>query len=715
MTQVSKKEGEKKNIKDKIYDLRLSAKISLAVGILLTFMLLLLLAISVTVAGRALTESVDGEIQGIASENSVVVQNIVDGAISVADNLRDYIDYQYSIFESYDGRKEKSMVYDSMLQAYNADLEDYLVNTAWAEVGGSEFISSLSVAFEPGCFDAGIMEYSIYVNEENAKNKTVSTLGPYSEYGSEEYYKRAVTTQDFYFTDPFVYNEKTLVTAAFPIISNGVSQGAVMVDINIDKFDVIDVVNEKYPTLYGNIITKEGIYIYDVAGIEWSGADMEPYFYRTSEYDAMMEKMQLNEPFQIDTHREDGRKVKRYCYPIDLGNDIWWSQSILDYSDANKAVLSLVLVMAAIVLVVLVVIILVTAKLIVKFLKPVGEVENAAKELAKGNLDVVITYDSGDEIGRLSNSMRSTCSFMKQVIGDANRLLQEISEGNFDVHTACEDAYIGEFRGLLISMRKLNTRLSDALGRIHEASEQVSAGAGNMAEAAQSLAEGATDQAGAVEELLATVTSLTEGISRTSMSIEETERISGHYAEMADRSGSEMKELVGSMSRMSETSKKIGSIIAEIEEIASQTNLLSLNASIEAARAGEAGRGFAVVATQIGKLAEESAQSAVNTRELILTAIGEVDEGSRIAEETAGTIEEVVKGIKTIAQSAKEVSEQMLAQAEAMKQAEEGVNQISEVVQSNSANAEESSATSEELSAQATSLDELVGKFKLKQ
>lgn len=167
------------------------------------------------------------------------------------------------------------------------------------------------------------------------------------------------------------------------------------------------------------------------------------------------------------------------------------------------------------------------------------------------------------------------------------------------------------------------------------------------------------------------------------------------------------------MKRIDNTSARIGDIISEIESIAAQTNLLSLNASIEAARAGESGRGFAVVANQIRELADQSAKAAVDTRELIESSIKEVSAGNTAAESASGAITSVVDGIKQIAEFSKNLKVMVEDQTESIRQAELGVNQISEVVQSNAATAEEASATSEELSAQAITLDGLIGQFKL--
>ena len=171
----------------------------------------------------------------------------------------------------------------------------------------------------------------------------------------------------------------------------------------------------------------------------------------------------------------------------------------------------------------------------------------------------------------------------------------------------------------------------------------------------------------------------------------------------------------GTMSRINETSEKIGAIITQIEDIASQTNLLSLNASIEAARAGEAGKGFAVVADQIRNLAEQSAKSAVDSKALIEAAIHEVGDGNMYAEKASTSLREVVDGIQAIADSAKKIKEISIEQADSMEQVEATAERIAEVVQNNSAAAQETSATSEELTAQATTLSGMVSVFKLRQ
>lgn len=348
--------------------------------------------------------------------------------------------------------------------------------------------------------------------------------------------------------------------------------------------------------------------------------------------------------------------------------------------------------------------------------KPLQQISERLKTFAEGDLDSEFPeHDAKDEVAEMIETARKMADNLNVIISDSGKLLNEMADGNFAVATEHEERYTGKFNDLLVGIRNMNRKIDESLRQVEETAEQVSLGSGNMAEAAQSLAEGATEQAGAVEELQATIADITANVEHTAENLQKSHADARKYADDADHSREQMHAMVEAMQRISESSMKIENIISELEDIASQTNLLSLNASIEAARAGEAGKGFAVVADQIRKLAEQSAASAVSTRELIEGSIHDVEEGNKAVALVSETLDEVIKGINAIADTSKSLSENSQSQATAMGQAEQGVNQISEVVQSNSAMAQETSATSEELSAQAETLDNLVRQFTLRE
>lgn len=388
-------------------------------------------------------------------------------------------------------------------------------------------------------------------------------------------------------------------------------------------------------------------------------------------------------------------------------------------NDINQSLALLQTILIIVIVVVIIISILVSLKLgtsIAKGIeKPLTALGARLRTFAQGDLSSPFPEsETEDEVADIVKEAQEMAKNLQLIIKDAGDLLDSMAEGNFAISTKIENKYVGDFELLKLAMRKMNRQINDTLHHVDEAAKQVSIGSSNMAQASQALAEGATDQAASVEEMQATIANITEGIQTAARHVEESYQQAQQYAAEADHSREEMEAMVDAMNRISETSQKIENIIAEIEDIASQTNLLSLNAAIEAARAGEAGRGFSVVAEQIRKLAEQSAQSAVDTRQLIEGSMQEVTEGNKAAERAAASMEEVVKGVKMIAESSKELSHISSEQAMAMEQAEAGITRISEVVQSNSASAQETSATSEELSAQAAFMGELVDSFTLR-
>ena len=336
--------------------------------------------------------------------------------------------------------------------------------------------------------------------------------------------------------------------------------------------------------------------------------------------------------------------------------------------------------------------------------KPLNELKDRFITFAEGDIDSPLpTVESEDEIKELVSGVSAMSDRIRVIIKDSGRMLNEMSEGNFAIDTECEEVYTGAFTDLLTGIRKMNEEIDTTVRGVDDASGQVLTGSTNLAEAAQSLAEGATDQAASVEEMQATINELTSGIKTTAEELGTAYDEAYKYAEIAEGSRGDMEVLVQAMSRINETSEKIGAIITQIEDIASQTNLLSLNASIEAARAGEAGKGFAVVATEIQQLASKSNESSQNISDILQ----QLTENSDRAVETMGkvttTIEAQTEHIKETETMTEAVMKRILESIEGMqviadsveyldgarKEIVETVSELSEIAKQNAATTQE--------------------------
>ena len=336
------------------------------------------------------------------------------------------------------------------------------------------------------------------------------------------------------------------------------------------------------------------------------------------------------------------------------------------------------------------------------------------KQLVAGDLRSPVPQAKGqDETAELIRSTQELVEGLNAIIDDIAYLLTEMAGKNFTVHSAHQEAYVGQFQGILQSIYTLKGELSGTMHQINASAGQVSSAGGQVSNGAQRLSQGSIDQASSVEELAATITDISNSAQTTASAAEE----AGKYVNLAGAqlgvSVEHVQELNGAMEKISATSEEISKIISAIENIAFQTNILALNAAVEAARAGTAGKGFAVVADEVRNLASKSDEAAKATKELIESSITAVREGGEAVGKVTASLERTSELAGHVTSQMEIVVSAVENQTSAIKQVTMGVDQISNVVQTNSATAQDSAAASEELSAEAASLKLLVEQFRL--
>lgn len=391
----------------------------------------------------------------------------------------------------------------------------------------------------------------------------------------------------------------------------------------------------------------------------------------------------------------------------------------ISIADAQEETARIITYAAAVsVLVIIFGIIFLTAYLKLKVSGPLGKITQAAVRLERGELgladnrEIRIDIRSNDEIGLLGEIFENTIGSLRAYIGEISDILEAIAKG--DLTRNVQQDYTGDFLTIKNSLESILGALNQTMGQIAVSAGRVADGSDQVSASAQSLAQGATEQASAVTEISTTISDISDGAKQTAGAAEEAGSFVNQAGAQLGISIESVKELSESMEHISSDSKQISTIIATIENIAFQINILSLNAAVEAARAGEAGKGFAVVADEISNLASKSDEAAKATKELIESSAMTIAEGSKVMNRVSEALGRTGELAGNVTVKMEQVVEAVEKQTVAMEQVATGVSQISAVVENNSATSQECAAASEELSSQSGVLKELISTFKIK-
>ena len=541
----------------------------------------------------------------------------------------------------------------------------------------------------------------------------------------KEYYVEIKNTGGPYIMDPYVYElmgkNIMMISIISPIWSaEGEFFGVAGVDVALDNMQDQLLVSTDYDTAHLVALAEDGTILVDSADDTKVGKKASEAGYSIMEQDAeeiraMPEGANVNSRFIIDEspNFSTGRQGISVAIPLTVNGKTRWTLHLtVDSREFYGPIVEGAGKLSLMVMVLGIILLAAVNGIIKRSLKPIGLIANGAARLEAGDLNIHIDIKSKDELGHLSQAFNHISSTISSYVKDISEQLSQMADNNMDI--TIRQNYIGDFIPIQVSIEKIARSLNDTLHQIVLSADEVSAGSDSVSSGAQSLSEGVTEQAAAIDQLADSIESLSKDVAENAKDAQTANDTVCEVGRYIEESNQQMELLIHAMSDISRSSGEIEKIVRTIEDIAGQTNLLSLNASIEAARAGMAGKGFAVVADEIRELAAKSAEAVNQTAGLIDSSRKAVENGMEIADNTAKSLVAVVHGSEEILSSVSKISSASQNQKTVLKQLAEHVDSISSVVSANSSFAQSSAVTSAELSDQSGRLHRLVSRFHLK-
>lgn len=524
-----------------------------------------------------------------------------------------------------------------------------------------------------------------------------------------DYYINTIQKDGLYVSTPYIDatdQSTTVITIAMPLKNdNGELYGIVARDLSINT--VKDMVN--------NYHSSDGSYLYLLDNqnniLFHQNTNYQTTDSNTTNIQDFTELHFLNDIANNNSIqlKKDYDGKEKYFIAEKEQNTNWTIGFVYPKSIISKQLLKQVFINLCVFIIALVISITLSIKMLYNRLQPLKDIINMAKEIEQGNLNTSVILKQNDEIGILANTFANTAHYLNDMITEISSILTQISNNNLNIHT--KQNYYGEFAQIETAFYYITQNMNNMIHQITHSSFHVSSSAAELSSNANLLNQSATEQSEQIDILVNHIHEIAENIKYSSEQCQFASDLTVSMGKKLNENNHQMKKMISAMSDIQNSSQEIEKIIKTIEDIAFQTNILSLNASIEAARAGSAGKGFAVVADEVRNLAKKSADAAKNTATLIQNSITDVNCGVSIADTTAQSLNETLEDAHSVVNKIALVTESSISQSKDIEEIAANIKQISHIIQTSSTTAQKCAETSKELSNESQIMKNLVNQF----